>query len=96
MNIMQINTAILQGGWTNDQLTSMIDAVKFARARLSDMNKRSLRPGDEVQFTNSKTGRVMTGTVMKIAIKYVTVCTTTGMWRVPAAMLTPVLQAEMA
>ena len=42
MNIMQINTAILQGGFTNDQLTSVIDAVKFARARLMEMTKRSL------------------------------------------------------
>jgi hypothetical protein len=96
MNIMQINTAILQGGFTNDQLTSIIDSVKFARARLTDMNKRILRPGDEVQFNSSKTGRVMTGTVMKIAIKYVTVCTTTGLWRVPANMLTPVRTAELA
>ena len=96
MNITQINTAILQGSFTNDQLTSIIDAVKFARARLGDMNKRALRPGDEVQFTSSKTGRVMQGTVMKIAIKFVTVCTTTGLWRVPASMLTPVTEKEFA
>jgi hypothetical protein len=96
MNITQINTAILQGGWTNDQLTSIIDAVKFARARLGDMNKRALRIGDTVSFTSSKTGRNVQGTVMKIAIKYVTVCTTTGLWRVPANMLTPVFEAELA
>jgi hypothetical protein len=96
VNITQINTAILQGGFTNDQLTSIIDAVKFARARLTEQNKRSLRPGDEVQFTSSKTGRTMQGTVMKIAIKFVTVCTTTGLWRVPANMLTPVTEKEFA
>jgi hypothetical protein len=96
MNIMQINTAILQGGFTNTELSSIIDAVKFARARLTEMNKRSLRIGDEVMFTSSKTGRTMQGTVMKIAIKYVTVCTTTGLWRVPASMLTPVFEAELA
>jgi len=88
MNIMQINTAILQGGFTNDQLTSVIDAVKFARARLADKTKRSLFLGDLVQFTSSKTGRTLQGTVNKIAIKYVTVATTTGLWRVPASMLT--------
>ena len=96
MNIMQINTAILQGGFTNDQLTSIVDAVKFARARLVDMNKRSLRIGDNVNFTSSKTGVNVTGVVMKIAIKYVTVKTAQGLWRVPANMLSPVLEAEYA
>ena len=96
MNIMQINTAILQGGFTNDQLTSIIDAVKFARARLGDMNKRALRIGDAVSFRSSKTGMTVTGTVSKIAIKYVTVKTAQGLWRVPANMLTPVFEAEYA
>ena len=97
MNIMTINTAILQGGFTNDQLTSIIDAVKFARARLTDMNKRSLRIGDSVSFTSSKTGRTMQGSVTKIAIKYVTVkVPLLGLWRVPANMLSPVLEAELA
>ena len=96
MNITQINTAILQGTFTNTQLGSIIDAVKFARARLTEQNKRSLRIGDEVMFTSSKTGRTMQGTVMKIAIKYVTVCTTTGLWRVPASMLSMVTEKEVA
>jgi hypothetical protein len=96
MNIMQINTEILQGGWTNDQLTSIIDAVKFARARLGDMNKRALRIGDAVSFRSSKTGMTVTGTVQKIAIKFVTVKTAQGLWRVPANMLSPVLEAEFA
>ena len=95
MNITQINTAILQSGFTNDELTSIIDAVKFARARLMEKNKRSLRFGDEVSFTSSKTGRVIEGNVTKIAIKFVTVCTTTGMWRVPANMLT-IVEKELA
>jgi hypothetical protein len=96
MNITQINTAILQSGFTNDELTSIIDAVKFARARLMEKNKRSLRLGDTVEFTSSKTGRVMQGTVQKIAIKFVTVKTNMGLWRVPANMLSPVLEAEFA
>ena len=90
MNIMQINTAILQGGFTNTELSSIIDAVKFARARLTEMNKRSMRLGDTVEFTSSKTGRTMQGTVQKIAIKFVTVATTAGLWRVPANMLSMV------
>ena len=96
MNIMQINTAILQGGFTNDQLTSIIDSVKFARARLTDQTKRSLSIGDNVNFTSSKTGRNVTGVVMKIAIKYVTVKTVQGAWRVPANMLTKINEPEFA
>jgi hypothetical protein len=96
MNIMQINTAILEGGFTNNQLTSIIDAVKFARARLTDQTKRSLSIGDNVNFTSSKTGMNVTGVVMKIAIKYVTVKTAQGAWRVPANMLTKVEDQEFA
>ena len=96
MNIMEINTAILQGGWTNDQLTSMIDAVKFARARLTEQSKRSLRIGDNVNFTSSKLGRNVTGVVTKIAIKFVTVKTLQGAWRVPANMLTKIEDREFA
>jgi ASC-1-like (ASCH) protein len=96
MNIMQINTAILEGGFTNTQLTSIIDAVKFARARLTDQTKRSLSIGDNVNFTSSKTGMNVTGVVMKIAIKYVTVKTAQGAWRVPANMLTKVEDKEFA
>lgn len=94
MNITQINTAILQGSWTNDQLSSMIDAVKFARARLTDQTKRSLRIGDNVNFTHSKTGVNFTGVVMKIAIKFVTVRTVQGLWKVPASMLTLVADEQ--
>jgi small-conductance mechanosensitive channel len=96
MNITQITTEILQGGYTNHELNAIIDAVKFARARLADMTKRSLRVGQRVQFTSSRTGRQMSGDVTKIAIKFVTVRTATGLWRVPASMLTPVLEAEYA
>ena len=88
MNISQINTAIIQGNLTNDELSSVIDAVKFARSRLTQLTKFSLRIGNQVQFTSTKTGRTMQGTVQKIAIKYITVATSQGLWRVPANMLT--------
>ena len=88
MSIQTVNAEILQGNFTNDQLSSIIDAVKFARARLTERNKRSLRIGDNVNFNSTKQGRNVTGVVMKIAIKYVTVQTSAGLWRVPANMLT--------
>jgi hypothetical protein len=96
MNISQINTAIIQGEFTNMQLNSIMDAVKFARARLAESTKRSLMLGDNVQFTSTKTGQTMTGFVTKIAIKYVTVKTLGGLWRVPANMLTLVEDNEFA
>jgi len=96
MNISQINTAIIQGEFTNMQLNSIMDAVKFARARLAESTKRSLMLGDNVSFVSTKTGQTMTGHVTKIAIKYVTVRTLGGLWRVPANMLTLVEDREFA
>lgn len=90
MNIQQVNSAIMFGNWTNVELSSMIDAVKFARASLQKQVKRSLHIGDNVNFTSSKTGMNVTGVVTKIAIKYVTVRTAQGLWKVPANMLTVV------
>lgn len=87
MNIRDINCAILEGGFTNDQLSSIIDAVKFARSRLAEQTKRQLTIGTSVKFTSTKTGVTLRGTVNKIAIKYVTVATQQGLWRVPASML---------
>ena len=69
---------------------------KYARARLGKAAIRALRIGDNVTFNSVKQGRTVTGFVTKIAIKYVTVQTTTGLWRVPANMLTVVEDAEFA
>jgi hypothetical protein len=88
--VQEINTAIMFGDFTNVELMSMIDAVKWKRATLAKLTKASLALGDSVQFTSSKTGQTMTGFVTKIAIKYVTVKTLGGLWRVPANMLTKV------
>jgi hypothetical protein len=90
LSIQDINGAIMSQEWTNTQLSSMIDAVKYARARLGRQTKASLMVGDNVNFTSSKTGQNVTGVVMKIAIKYVTVKTVAGLWRVPANMLTKI------
>lgn len=95
MNVQQINTALITGTFTNEQLSSVLDAVKFARSRLAQATKFSLKVGDNVNFTSSKTGQNYTGFVTKIAIKYVTVKTVNGLWRVPANMLTKI-EAEYA
>jgi hypothetical protein len=96
MDIKQINQAIMFSDLTNDELMSVIDAVKWKRATIAKLTKASLRVGDNVNFTSSKTGMNMTGVVMKIAIKYVTVKTIQGLWRVPANMLSKIDEAEFA
>lgn len=88
MDIKQVNSAIMFGDWTDIELRSMIDAVKWNRSRLTERTKATLRVGDNVEFTSSKTGRLTRGHITKIAIKYVTVNTGMGLWRVPANMLT--------
>jgi hypothetical protein len=82
--------------WTNIELSSMIDAVKWNRDRLAKQVKYSLMIGDNVNFTSNRTGRNMTGTVTKVAIKYVTVKTIAGLWKVPANMLTKIEDNEFA
>ena len=96
MNITQVNQAIMYGNFTNDELSSIIDAVKYGRARLTREIKRGLAVGDNVNFTSTKLGRNVTGVITKIAIKYVTVRTATGLWRVPANMLTRIEDPEFA
>lgn len=90
MNIQTINTAIINGSWAIADLNSMIDAIKFKRKIIGDRVKATLQVGDNVNFTSSKTGQNVTGVIVKIAIKYVTVRTVQGLWRVPANMLTKV------
>ena len=87
LSIKEVNQAIMLQTWTNTELSSMIDAVKWNRANLANQIKRSIQVGDNVEFTSSKTGRLTRGFVTKIAIKYVTVNTGMGLWRVPANML---------
>ena len=95
MNVQQINTALIQGSFTNDELSSVIDAVKYARSRLTQLTKFSLKVGDAVEFTSTKNRMTYQGTVTKIAIKFVTVKTAQGLWKVPANMLSKV-ERELA
>jgi hypothetical protein len=96
MDIKQINQAIMFSDLSNDELTSVIDAVKWKRATIAKLTKASLRIGDNVNFTSSKTGQNVTGVVVKIAIKFVTVKTIQGAWRVPANMLSKIEDREFA
>lgn len=85
--IQDINRAIIAGSFTNDELVSIGDAIRFARAQLTQQKKRSFQVGDKVSFNSTKLRQTVTGKVRKIAIKYVTVDTGQTLWRVPANML---------
>lgn len=73
----------------DDDLRSVIDAIKLQRQFLAVQTIRSVTVGDTVQFTAR--GRVITGEVIKVNRKNVKVkeggYTT---WNVPANMLTVV------
>ena len=90
MTTAQICRIIEHGQLSDRDLTDVITAVKYARRNLQRKITSSLMVGDNVNFTSTKTGQNVTGVVMKIAIKYVTVRTASGSWRVPANMLTRV------
>jgi len=87
MNVKEINAAILSGNWTDADLNSIQDAVKFVRSRIAQKNVFSLRQGANVQFTSNRNGVTYKGVVEKVNRKYIIVRTPQGGFRVPANML---------
>ena len=85
--IQQINSAIMFGSFTDTELSSILSAVQYAKAQLRKEKIRSFTKGDTVKFYSTKRGVTVTGTVTKVAIKYVTVRDGVVLWRVPANML---------
>lgn len=92
MNIKQINTAIMQGDFTNEELNTIGDAMRFARAQLVARNKMVLSVGSKVKFTSSTRGTIL-GVVKKINRKFIIVDSSkpgsfiNNVWKVPANML---------
>lgn len=90
MTLQEINRAIISGTFTNEDLNSVADAIKFARSQIAQKNKFTLRTGSQVKFTSSKTGQTVLGTVEKVNRKFIIVRENGkafGNWRVPANML---------
>ena len=85
--IQEVNTAIMFGNFTNEQLNSIVSAVTYARAQLGKQKIREFAKGDIVKFHSVKRGVTVTGAVTKVAIKYVTVKDGVTLWKVPANML---------
>ena len=67
MNIQEINSAIMFGNLSNDQLNSVISAVKYARTQLTKQQGRALRQGDAVKFTAR--GNTFFGTIERVKLK---------------------------
>lgn len=86
LTLTQINSAIMNLPWTNEQLNSISMAVKFARERLTKQTVWSLTHGAQVQFVD-RAGRKQVGTVTKINRKKVIVRVGMTSWNVPANML---------
>ena len=89
--IQEINSTIISGQFTNDQLDSIITAIKFARNQLAQKAKFTLVKGSQVKFTSSRNGQTILGTVEKVNRKFIIVRENGkafgGSWRVPANML---------
>ena len=88
MNVREINSAIMHGDFTNEQLNSITDAIRFARAQLVVRNKSALTVGSNVKFTSSTRGTI-SGVVKKINRKFIIVDQPSQhrSWKVPANML---------
>jgi hypothetical protein len=90
MTLQEINRAIIAGTFSNEDLNSIGDAIKFARAQLAQKAKFTFRAGSQVKFTSSKSGQTVLGTVEKVNRKFIIVRENGkafGNWRVPANML---------
>ena len=85
--VQQVKQVIMFGDLSNDELNSIIEAVKYARSQMTKRTTRSLLPGDTVKFTSSRNGVTYKGTVNKVKIKYVLVDTPQGRYNVPANMI---------
>ncbi len=87
LSIQDVNSAIMFGSFSNEQLESIAAAVKYRRAQLNRETKRALMLGDVVRFTHPRTGRTHQGNVVKINIKNIKVRDGITTWNVPANML---------
>jgi hypothetical protein len=91
MDIKAINTAIITGTFTSDQLNSITDAIRFARSRLVSQMSSTLSKGSKVTLTHAKLGGTVQGTVLKVKIKKADVKLDSGpIYTVPLSMLTVV------
>ena len=84
--IQQVNEAIMFGNFTNDQLNSVVAALKYARAQMTKQKARSFMSGDKVRF--SSRGNTFFGTIERVKLKNAFVRVgNTSRYNVPMNML---------
>lgn len=80
-----------------DAVDRVISAVKMRRDQLHFANTKTFKTGDRVEFTSSRTGKVLAGKVGRVKIKYVVVdCDNGQRWNIPGGMLRMAPQKVMA
>jgi hypothetical protein len=87
VTIRDINSAIISGVFTNNDLTSILEAVKFARSQLGRQKAREFKAGDTVKFTSNRNGVTYTGKVDRVKLKFALVTTGYQRFNVPLTML---------
>ena len=65
--IQQVNEAIMFGNFTNDQLNSVVAALKYARAQMTKEKARSFMQGDKVRFHSR--GNTFFGVIERVKLK---------------------------
>ena len=65
--IQQINEAIMFGNFTNEQMNSVLMAIKYRRAQMTKEKARSFMSGDKVRF--SSRGNTFFGTIERVKLK---------------------------
>jgi hypothetical protein len=86
MTAQDIIREIKNGGFTNDDLNAMSQAIQFARRQLAHEIKREIHPGLTVYFKDRSGSRIV-GTVESVKIKNAVVRTNGLRYRVPCNML---------
>ena len=85
--VSDIAVAIIGGKFSNDDLRSLHDAIKYAMDRNTYVTKVSLGIGDRVTFSN-KAGREISGIITKINQKTVAIKTANeGNWKVSTSLV---------
>ena len=85
MNVKDINSAIISGTFTNDDLNAIGNAIKFARSRIASTLAFTLTKGTKVRVNHAKV-QGLTGTVLKVKIKKADVDFGGRVYNVPLAM----------
>lgn len=93
LSIQDVNTAIMFGDFTDEQLRSIASAITYRRNQILKANKREMTVGSKVKFVGRQ-GRTVVGEVTKINRKFIIVkeqpignSIFATNWRVPGNML---------